>query len=373
MIDLVDRNQCTGCESCLNACPLNCIMMKTDAEGFSQPYIEREKCVQCGICKSSCPVLNEAKDEIEPGVFYVAYDKNTKNRRKSSSGGVFALFADYVIRNGGVVVGAAYDGKLNVYHKIVDDAKGIDKLRGSKYVQSSIGSVYRDVKKYLNAQKIVLFSGTSCQVSGLKRFLGRTYENLYCVAIICHGTPTRDLWASYVRYYKVKEVDFRDKRRGWHTPCLFTRTKSKWKLIYHDYDPYCYAFNHNLSLRRSCYDCNYRLDKCEADLLLGDAWGIEDYALNLDDNNGASIIIKLSQKGDILLHGIDNRIELCEVNKKTFVNHNPRIMTSVKLPRWRKLVLKFRNSGIVWILLMVFVVKEYGIRRIWADMEKGRI
>ena len=195
MINIIEKSKCTGCSACANICPKNCIEMIRDEEGFLYPQINFDICGECGICEKICPVANfeYIKDDTDT-IAYAVINKNNDIRKKSSSGGVFTLLAEQVLDNNGVVFGAAFDKNFLVKHISVENKEELDKLRGSKYLQSDVGDTYTIAKANLDNGRQVLYSGTPCQIAGLLSFLKKPYKNLITVDLICHGVPSPRLW-----------------------------------------------------------------------------------------------------------------------------------------------------------------------------------
>ena len=208
----VSADDCCGCGACYSKCGVKAITMQENDEGFLHPVINEDSCVECGQCLKVCPVLN-AKDENTATPDCYACAASDEIRAKSSSGGMFTLLAEYVLNKGGVICGAAYDEKWNVHHIIINNTADLDKLRGSKYIQSDTEKCYSEIEKLLKNGKEVLFSGTPCQVAGLNTFLGRKYDNLLTVDLLCHGAPSRGVWQKYLtesfKDRKIINVNFR--------------------------------------------------------------------------------------------------------------------------------------------------------------------
>ena len=221
MIRIVDKKKCCGCGACAQRCPRKCITMHTDKEGFAYPVVDTGQCTNCGLCEKVCPVINQ-QPEQQPIATYAAINSNNMVREHSSSGGIFTLLAEEAINNGGVVFGAAFNKKWEVEHIFVDNANDLKRLRGSKYMQSDIGNSYAMAEKFLKEGKEVLFSGTPCQVAGLKRFLRKEYKNLKTVDFVCHGTPSPLVWRKYLNEVchannisVITDIQFRNKAEGW--------------------------------------------------------------------------------------------------------------------------------------------------------------
>ncbi len=364
---MTEQSKCTGCAACKLVCPYNCIEMKYDREGFLQPRIDENKCKNCGKCKKVCPVENEMHltEMNKTDYGYVGYATDDKIRMSSSSGGVFTLLAQYVLERGGFVYGAGYDRAYMVRHFEISSVEDLKSLRGSKYVQSNVGNIYRKIKQRLEEGKTVLFSGTGCQIAGLKKFLNKEYDNLYSVAIICHGVPSPGIWSQYKKkYYGLKGVNFRDKTHGWRSLHLKIEDDKGTKLISKDKDPFFHAFLHNLILRKSCYNCKFRAEKSHADVMIGDAWGIEFYARSMDDNKGSSMMLAYTKKGLNIIQNILPHMVYKEVNSAVLYRHNRRIQTSVSNNKDRQIFFKVVRYIPIELALKIFRVKEiFGKRK----------
>lgn len=222
MISIKDKSKCCGCNLCAIVCPKKCIQMVSDKEGFWYPQINKHACIKCGKCERICPVINKQTMPRNTGrKAYAAIHANEKIRLASSSGGIFTAIAEKVIDRGGVVFGAAFNKDFEVEHIYVERKEDLAKFRGSKYVQGKMGDIYLRVLEFLKMGRPVLFSGTPCQIGALKAFLGKEYDNLLTVDLICHGVPSPMIWSKYVNYRKsldstsdLQFVSFRDKQGG---------------------------------------------------------------------------------------------------------------------------------------------------------------
>lgn len=339
-IQMLERKSCTGCGVCFNICPFHAIEMKADREGFLFPEIN-EKCVQCGLCAKFCPQLFKTeKTNIAQG--YFAVQCNETLRARGSSGGVFAALAEKVIKEKGIVCGAAFDKTCRTLsHIAVDDSESLARLYKSKYVQSDTGSIYQQVKKYLDNGKLVLFSGCPCQVDGLKKFLNKEYEKLITVDILCHGVPSP---LAYNRFLdevsgngkkEIVSVDFRDKKYGWGT--LLSVAFSD-KTVHYDYynGNYFKAFLSGLSMRESCYDCIYSKSDRVGDITLGDFWGAKEYDPSLDDGKGTSLVLCNTQKGKDFLDSVARSFMLFQkLNNKKALELSKRTNAAIVRPTYR--------------------------------------
>jgi len=303
MILIEDKKNCCGCMTCYNSCPRQCIEMKEDGEGFRYPTIDKKKCINCGICKSICSSMNKRKNNYKTKVV-AAWSKDEVNRKNSSSGGCFSEFAKYILKNNGIVYGAKYDKELNVIHESIKILEQLEKLKGSKYVQSDIRKTYQEAKKDLENDKLVLFSGTPCQVVGLYNYLSEDYPNLFTIDLICHGVFSPLVYESYLEYinkknnnYEIQEIKFRSKIYGWGNYCMNITYSDGQKYIEKlDKDEFYQLYAKNMALRPSCYECRFCKTKREADITIGDYWGVEKHKPHLYDTKGVSLLFNNSIK-----------------------------------------------------------------------------
>ena len=326
MREIAEKQICSGCGACENACPKRCITMQSDSEGFLYPHIDEEKCIDCGKCGKICPVLNEYKGNPK-GRAYACINKDDDTRMQSSSGGVFTLLAEYVLEKGGAVFGAAFDETLNVRHTVVVSKDELYRLRGSKYVQSRIGDTYKSVKEYLNGETPVLFTGTPCQISGLKAYLGKEYDNLITQDIICHGVPSPGIWQKYLNHLtdvdKSNPPNFRSKHTGWESYSLRINLKGGKNYIqYAASDLYMKAFLNDLCLRPSCYQCHSKSLERESDITLADFWGVENIVPDMFDNKGTSLVFVNSAKGQKLFDAAADKMICKPVSLDEAVKYN---------------------------------------------------
>lgn len=302
--------ECCGCTACQQICPMQCITMKSDEEGFLYPKIDESICIQCNKCENICPIHHPdvSKGKTES---YVGYAINESIRRFSSSGGIFSLVAEYVLKQKGVVFGAAFDEAFMVHHICVDSKEELYKLRGSKYVQSRLESTYTDAKKCLKNGKLVLFSGTACQIAGLKKYLEKEYDNLLTIDVLCHGVPSPKIWKLYLEDQEkkydsnVSSIRFRDKKLGWKRYFVSIQFENGQEYsVSFSNDKFMNMFLSNIDLRPSCYDCRFKTFPRVSDITIGDSWGIEKYMPEMDDDKGTSVIVVHTDKGRKVLKEI---------------------------------------------------------------------
>lgn len=347
--DLADIKACTGCGACAAACPTHSIQLIPNREGFSYPVIDSAACLRCGKCEGACPVLQDRKPDAATQVIaYAAYCKESSTRGKSSSGGIFSVLAEQIIKAGGVVCGAAWTPDLTVEHILISRLDELDRLRGSKYIQSSTWNCFPEIEKILRTGKKVLYSGTPCQVAALLSFLGRSWENLITVDLICHGTPSGLVWKKHLNDLEkrfgaeVCSACFRDKTSGWRNYSLSfaCRNGKETKEPFREND-YMTAFLKNWSLRYSCYQCMFKGFRRVSDLTLGDLWGIEHILPEWDDDLGVSLIFVQSESGKRLLADVTDYMVMQEVDPELAVKRNSMVQQSVRLPAVREYF--FRN------------------------------
>lgn len=348
MIDKIG-NKCTGCYACVNACPKGCIRMLDNAEGFWFPEMDQEKCIECNLCEKACPVLTEIpirKTENDVKV-YALINTDDKVRKSSSSGGAFSAIAEYVLSQSGVVFGAAFDDNFDVHHISVDNPVDLHKLRGSKYVQSRIEDSYKQAKEYLETGRLVLFTGTACQTSGLIGYLGHDYDNLITQDLICHGVPSPMVWRKYIKFReqlersKTKDVFFRDKSFGWHDWHIAFQFDNgvEYKENQRD-DMMIKSFLRGKCSRECCYDCIFKQKVRLADFTLADYWGIEQIAPQLDDDKGISSCYVNSPKAEKIVNAIRDHVNLWEMDFDTAVEYNLAMIESERVREDRNAFLK---------------------------------
>lgn len=340
----IEKEKCTGCGVCSNICPNSCINMVSDNEGFLYPSTDLNNCISCGLCEKTCPVINEIKREnnAQPPA-YAAWSLDEDIRFNSTSGGIFSELAKKIISDGGYVAGARYNNKHLVEHFIINDNDCISLLRQSKYVQSSSGKIYIEIREVLNKDKTVMFVGTPCQCAGLVSFLGRTYDNLMICDFICRGANSPKAYTKYLDSLEnqynsfIKKVWFKNKTNGWNKFC--TKIEFENNMIYYA-DRYTDLFmlgylKYNLFMRSSCHDCKFKGFSRYSDITFADFWGVELENANLDTDKGTSLIILNSQKGKSYFKKIYDNIFKEEKNLECAVRNNPCATKSPTVGKYR--------------------------------------
>jgi coenzyme F420-reducing hydrogenase beta subunit len=333
-ISLLPKNECFGCSACVDICPADCIEMTTDEEGFYYPQVDNSLCIDCGACIEVCPGFNDVKreDHLQRPIFYGGYIHDEPIRLQSSSGGVFTLVAEHILALGGVVYGAIYDfTEMKVTHARATTKQELAFMRGSKYVQSDSTGMFLKVKKDLQAGIPVMVTGTPCQIAGLYLFLGKEYDNLTTCDLVCHGVPSPGLFTSHFSAIEdrhkspITGINFRTKARGWGNFLNFfieIETDTKKQLTYAPLDAYYAVFLSNLALRPVCYQCKYATTHRDADLTLGDFWGVNKEIPELSDGKGTSLISVNTQKGEALLQQLQPKTTLTPVENLRHIPPN---------------------------------------------------
>ncbi|MGI6279790.1 MAG: Coenzyme F420 hydrogenase/dehydrogenase, beta subunit C-terminal domain [Acutalibacteraceae bacterium] len=357
MINISEKSRCCGCTCCAGVCPEECIHMHFCDEGFQYPKTDTEKCINCGLCEKVCPIINPQLkiDRFEMPTAYAAIINDEPLRLESSSGGVFTLLAFHVINKDGVVFGAAFsDDFQTVSHIAVESVDKLERLRGSKYVQSSIDSAYGQAKEYLDAGRMVLFTGTPCQIAGLYAYLGQDYDNLITQDVVCHGVPSPHIWAEYVKLRekkaksKTRNVSFRHKKHGWkYFDMRFEFTNGTEYIKTVSEDMYMRGFLDNIYLRPSCYDCSFKSIPKHSDITLADFWGIWDLIPEMFDDKGTSLVLLNSDKGKALFEQIQSKLVFRHVDCMQAVQFNSAATKSADLPKCRDDFFKvFKEQGL---------------------------
>ncbi len=358
-----NKEDCCACGACLNACPKGAISMTRDENGFLYPTIDSESCVECGKCVNTCSfVHHERLNSTDTPMVYVSAAKDKNINKKSASGGIFAELALCVLSKNGVVFGSAWTDDYSAEHIRIDSAEELYRIQGSKYVQSNIGSTYSQAKSALEDGKTVLFSGTPCQISGLRSFLNRDYRSLYTVDIVCHGVPSDSILKDDVRHQLRKKglpeqgatVSFRSKDKGWGT--TGTITSGDKKLPFDAIrSPYYSYFLKGSIYRDSCYNCRYASEPRVGDITLGDYWGVEknhpdvDSVIKIED--GVSCVIANTAKGKELFSMLSERVSTLESTLEKAKKYNGQLSHCTKKPSNRERLLEiYRVQGYDGIL-----------------------
>lgn len=342
MIKITDKQKCCGCSACAQRCPKQCISMQQDAEGFFYPSVDASVCIDCHLCERVCPVINQSVERKPLGTF-AAKSLIDDVRIQSSSGGLFTLLAEHTIEQGGIVFGVRWDEEWNVRHDYTETKEELVKFRSSKYLQSIIGDSYLKTEKFLKKGRKVMFTGTPCQIAGLKHFLRKDYDNLLAVEVICHSVPSASVWQQYLseklqslKWDKsyIRHISFRDKRTGWKGYSfaiinkkgeVYTELGSK--------NSFMRGFLADLYTRPSCHACPAKQLRSGSDITLGDFWGIEMLMPKIDDNRGVSAVLANTEKGCKALN--DLQMQMYPLSYEELIKRNPALIRSVAEPKKR--------------------------------------
>lgn len=337
MIDILKKESCCACGACVNICPKSSIVMVEDNEGFLYPKVNKETCVGCSLCENVCPILNQHTIN-EPKQFLAAKNKDKEIQYQSTSGGVFSLISQQVIKEGGIVFGAIFDDKWEVRHDYIEKEQDLNLLRGSKYIQSRTEDSFNKVEKFLNQGILVLYSGTPCQISGLRNYLRKEYGNLLTIDIVCHGVPSPKVWRKYLvevsKKDRIKSVAFRDKTSGWgRSSVVIDMENNKLSEVMY-VNTFVRGFLKNLYLRPSCYDCKFKSFNSGSDITLADYWGIEKFYKEFYDRNGVGLVMVNTDRGKQYLDL--TKIDYIETTLSQAIAYNSAIVTSVRPHRKRE-------------------------------------
>lgn len=315
MPNLANAELCVGCTACVSICPMKCLTIKPDDFGFSYPaLIDNEKCVDCHLCEKVCPVLNRQDKTLELPKAYAAFSLNKTIQDNSSSGGIFTELSLIVLRQQGIVYGAAYDEDWNVRHIAVDQVEQLNRLQGAKYSESILGTTFIEIQKHLQQGRLVLFSGTPCQVAGLKSFLRIDYDNLLCLDFVCHGIPSPMAWEKYLENRKIIaesrpiKINQRSKDTGWSRysySCLIEYENGTRYSECSFNDLFMKLYCNDYISRKSCNTCDFKGYERISDITVGDFWGIWDIDTSMDNGNGTSLVLIHSLKGKDLFSKIE--------------------------------------------------------------------
>lgn len=353
MIKINNPADCCGCTACASICAHDAIKMEPDALGFLYPKVDKDKCVDCGLCEKVC-AFNDNYDtslNLEKPIVYGARHKDMNEVETSRSGAAFIAISDYILELGGVVYGAGYTDHFRVVHKRATTKEERDEFKGSKYVQSDMTGVFRQVKQDLRDGLTVLFSGTPCQTSGLNSYIGkRLRENLFLVDIVCHGVPSPYMWRDYIAYLEKKQgspivwVNFRDKQKyGWAAHHETFKFKMGGKMSF------TYLFYKHIMFRKSCGNCHFTNTKRPSDITIADFWGWEKTNPNFNaDNKGCSLVLLNTEKGRKLFEAVHDRLNTMPAKLEDCLQPNMMHPSEIH-PRREKFEEEYAKKGFKYV------------------------
>lgn len=349
MISIKEKKECCGCSACYNVCSQNAIQMSSDKEGFLYPTINTELCNNCGLCEKVCPIKNKTPETKKAQKAFIVQNKDDKILKESTSGGAFTAIAEYVIDNGGVVFGAAFDDDFKVIHTYAETKKDLSKFRNSKYVQSDMGDTFKQAKDFLKEGRLVCFSGTPCQIEGLFAYLMKHYDNLITVDVVCRAVPSPLVWEKYrkmkVDGQKIRSAYFRDKSPYGYNYSQISMTFNE-KRIHSgvESDSYLRAFFSNISDRPSCYSCNFRKRYHLSDITLWDCYNVYKFNKDFDDNKGTTRALVHSEKGRKIFSALEDSCRIFEITPEKAIEGVRELIESPKCNPVREQFFKDINS-----------------------------
>lgn len=368
MFQIERKEDCCGCRACVQSCPVSCIRMTEDGEGFSYPTVDVSRCIECGACEKVCPMRNPYPVRVPKGAFAVR-SNNPAVRERSSSGGLFMELAREVLREGGVVFGVRFTEGWTVAHAFAETEEELTAFRGSKYVESDTDGSFERAQAFLREGRRVLFSGTSCQIAALSHFLRKKYDKLLTVEVVCHGVPSAKLWNAYLSYLTGKQpelirgISFRSKETGWKNysfACEWghRRTQEPFRK-----NAYMRAYLSDSLLRPSCYSCACKMFATESDLTLADYWGVQHLQPEADDDRGTGLVFVHSEKALEMIKRLPVSLDEVAAPFETLQTYNPAIARPVRRPMKikRRLFYMGLSMGLPFPLLVRAVLKKRGI------------
>ncbi|MGG7198608.1 Coenzyme F420 hydrogenase/dehydrogenase, beta subunit C-terminal domain [Clostridium butyricum] len=367
----INKDECCGCGSCINICNTDSISFENDSKGFFYPKIDNDTCINCGLCIKVCPLKFKQQDKLSYNQkFYALKNIDDYVRKESSSGGFFFELSKYVINNGGYVFGVIFNEQFNAIHYGTNKLEEIEKFRTSKYIQSDTLNTYKTVRKLLNEDKLVLYSGTPCQIYGLKKFLlNKTYKKLITIDNICHGVPSNGIFLEYKNKLenkyesRIKKMNFRFKtsKNTQNIKVDFTNGKEYFKT--NADDPFYRLFQCDYILRESCYTCKFSNINRISDITIGDFWDFQEVLKDFDDKKGVSLIIVNTFMGKKIFDSIKDSFYLKKFEMNDCMQPNLKYSTN-KPEDYYKFWNDYDING------FEFVIKHYPNYSIYIKLKK---
>lgn len=349
-----NKASCYGCRACEKICSHSAIAFSPDSEGFLYPSLDSSRCVECGLCLKVCPYDNNFTEDKKPIKVYAAQYKNENALNNSSSGGIFSAVADLVLKEGGAVCGCIFNEDFKAVHIVTKNPEAVEKMRGSKYVQSDTADIFTEIKRLLEDGTKVLFTGTPCQVDGLKRFLLKDYDNLITIDLICHGVPSQRFFEEFLKDEerkngKITDIRFRDKtRNGWRSQgsISFLKNGRKSTRVISPYNSSYYQLYYlaDSISRMSCYSCKYSSTNRVGDITIGDYWNIESIKPEIPSEKGISAMLVNSLRGEKLIAELGDSVALYETSLESAVSGNGNLSRPSAMPKCRTDIYKRLES-----------------------------
>lgn len=352
MIEIKDKKDCCGCHACYSACPKQCVTMMEDEEGYLYPKVDTSLCIDCGLCEKVCPILQYKQPETKTQKAFVVQHRDEEVLAQSTSGGAYTAIAKWILGKGGVVFGAHLNSQFEAEHCYVERYEDLWQFRNSKYVQSRIGDTYKQVRDFLKEERIVLYSGTPCQLEGLFQFLhNKQYDNLYTVDVVCRAVPSPLVLRKYLEVQKgllatdLKDVKFRDKYHGYKYSSMSLFGKNG--KDYHegiDTDVYLRSFFSGTNIRLSCPDCKFRNRYRRTDFTIWDCFTIDEFSSELDNDKGATRILCQSDRAVDILNELTSEMKIMEVDSEKAVRGVKELVSGPSLHPQREAFFRDLNA-----------------------------
>lgn len=383
MIDIKNKADCCGCRACEAVCPVQCITMELDSELFYYPKVNLSKCINCGKCEKVCPIINIPTNNRIDQEVYAVWSKDKNIRHDASSGGMFETLARTFFENQGVVFGAAFDEKLQLKHRYATNITELKSLCKSKYLHSSMNQCYKNVKEFLDDGKEVLFVGTPCQTAAIRNYLGKSYDKLTLVDLVCHGVPSQELFNECVRYeeeqrgIRLRKYEFRTKTENGATPHYYTEGfvkngKYKERVGIYYKSPFYLGFQKYITLRPSCYECRFSNPDRVSDITIADFHDIEKYIKNADRMKGVSMIIVNTLKGKVLFDNVKNNLETVQFDLQTAIENNACLEKATPMPAEReKFFNDLRTREFEFIVNNYLTTNKYWVLDLYYSLPKS--
>lgn len=352
-LQTLNKKTCYGCRSCELSCPKGAISIQPDDEGFLYPVLDKEKCIDCSLCRNVCP-YDKPCQLTAPKKGYALKYNNEEKLINSSSGAAFPAFADYILSQGGYIVGCIFNENIEAVHVVTNEEKTVSKMSGSKYVQSDVNESYKVTAELLSKGEIVLYSGTPCQIAGLNKYLKRPYDNLYTIDLICHGVPSPALLKNYINStynLNIKELRFRDKaRNGWCSQGSVVTISQSGRPVIKRISPYTdsyyYYYLQNSISRYCCYDCAFSKKDRVSDITIGDYWNVRESEPGFNADKGVSAVLVNTTKGEKLFDMIASATSYKQTDISEIVKGNGNLQKPCEMPDQRKYIYeKIRRDG----------------------------